>query len=520
MEEKKKSVENIIIKIPEGMLWNSNDYTIFPSILQKFEKEKLYSWEEIRESIHEKMIASNYSFFYNVTRNIRGLYIKNNNLIYLYGVNLFEYVNVHDPSSKLRLSQEGIELAELYKKANISKEWMNKLAEILLKYEIRVRTIFYYMSRWNYGLKFQESKKWFSKAENTLLIGRNESHLIFRRTLNSLILELEIILNEKEKIKYLNNFSNNVINQMINNITKFKKYLTYVFQEKNLIPSPYVINLTIDLEQLISKINKIEKIKGDKVQKYTNYIEEIINKINDMFTKLFNIFQIENREQEVKKNTILPKHYVFNELLERHKKEILGKFWLKKISENGINIQSTPIVIESSKPLQKPKRLTEKFGKIYELSTARNKQMIPQALLVFKDLGIIKYDEEMEIWKIDKERFFEIMPEELSKEFFSEEIISSIDKFYYTLKLVYEQKQKRMGISVLDLVKNICDEFAIKGNELPFVTQKIKELLNLGYIEIPVESCEIGLPIHGWDGKGIPLPPYEKYRILKIIFKK
>lgn len=137
------------IQLATDLLWNSTDPERYATLVKRADPEVRYqSTNELR-----KEVFGYYEYFeggetkedtrlgWHLNRN---MYCpqpgKNEYSVKLGGINLF----VKTDDGEYYLSEEGIELRELYVSGDVT-EWKAKLAELVLKYSIRVRCIIYYL---------------------------------------------------------------------------------------------------------------------------------------------------------------------------------------------------------------------------------------------------------------------------------------------------------------------------------------------------------------------------------------
>jgi len=169
-------LDYLTIQIPQSRIENLN-YAVYLIHLKDADPTKEYaSMSEAK--VHALGLPSNKINSH--WDDIFGIEILDQNIVKVRGMNLFQRNN----NGKYVLSDDAKELLSLYNENSEGIEWKIKFVEILSKYNIRVRTILYYIGRLGYKLRFSninENGFFSNPAKDSALVKNNEEIFFLRK---------------------------------------------------------------------------------------------------------------------------------------------------------------------------------------------------------------------------------------------------------------------------------------------------------------------------------------------------
>lgn len=169
--------------------------------------------------------------------------------------------------------------------------------------------------------------------------------------------------------------------------------------------------------------------------------------------------------------------WIFSQLLDRYRFEVLGPYLSKKIIASGLDL-SAGIEYRGGKVVARDRMHEFKEPTTQDLPTS-----LKQSLLLFKDLEVIIYDPLRKSWVINYSK---------AREFFQVEVVSDLfvdrrdGQFEDLLRQVYQQQADRDGYSrITELRRAVCERLNISvGESIQYFDRQVARLMSEGRLSL------------------------------------
>jgi hypothetical protein len=169
--------------------------------------------------------------------------------------------------------------------------------------------------------------------------------------------------------------------------------------------------------------------------------------------------------------------YVFNQLLDRYRLEILGPFLSKKITDHGIDL-STGIEYQGAKIIHGRDFRINPEPSINELSS-----YLAQSLSLFVDLGVLILDPLRNKWVINYSRAHDVFSEKLVLDLFTDKRDDLFEKLLrkYYLNLVDQDGY----VSIRSVREAVCNQLDISpGERNSYFNRQVARLISDGRLAV------------------------------------
>ncbi len=488
-------VKELIIRITASNLWCGTDYVKYPDFISNnLVKNELNINSVLSNSDIMSLLTkpdkrlrdkTGKKQYHTLAENVYGVEKISSNTVKVRGINLFKL----KIKGEYLFSKEGKELISLYLTNSSGDAWKIKLAEIILKYEIRTRLLFFYSQILEYKMIFPKKSK-FKYLQN-----ENEKLFVFFKTKKAIIVKIQSLLSNSILINLIESGPL----KRLNEILKYEFQISQYFPENNEQSYENYLNLKLiseELEKLMKKLQKRESVELKKLNELVNKFDYIT--ITDL-SKDIDLSEIEldfDKEFE----------FVFNELLNRHLYSILGPFLRDSIAEQGVLIDEKTLIKIRGGGGSSSKSMFD------EPSALKNSNVINYTFKLFEDINLIYRENDKYI--VNTKVAYNSFPKELLEDLFinaKKENLSKEQIFLKSLCKNYKLFILADGfIKINSLMNSVCDDMNVMA-ERKIEFSRMFWKYEKKYYNI-IEK-KIGLPIYG---EGID--PEPNIRLYKLEF--